>query len=151
MYLAAYQSHIWNRTLDRWIRNEFPDEARIEVRLRMGLHAVPNAAIDGATERFNEMILPLPSARLKPVGDEIWLPALESTLVDEGLTLEGMKVPGSRSRFFSKGERAACVRPTGMSCEEGVDELNKGKHKAIFRFDLPRGCYATMFVKRVTS
>ena len=31
-----------------------------------------------------------------------------------------------------------------------ADELNKGRRKMTLRFDLPRGSYATMLVKRVT-
>ena len=32
-----------------------------------------------------------------------------------------------------------------------VQELDKGRRKLVLRFDLPRGSYATMLVKRVTT
>jgi tRNA pseudouridine13 synthase len=53
--------------------------------------------------------------------------------------------------FFSKGERAGCVRPANLAHTADADELNAGKRKLILTFDLPRGSYATMLVKRVTS
>jgi tRNA pseudouridine13 synthase len=52
--------------------------------------------------------------------------------------------------FFSKGDRAACIRPSNLGHDAGVDELNSGKRKLTLRFDLPRGAYATMLVKRVS-
>jgi tRNA pseudouridine13 synthase len=72
-------------------------------------------------------------------------------LDEEGLTLKALKVPGLDKPFFSKGERIACLRPAGMQTDGDHDELNKGKRKVTLRFDLPRGAYATMIVKRLTG
>ncbi len=68
----------------------------------------------------------------------------------EGLTLAELKVKGMQKPFFSKGDRRGCVRPENLSSESGDDELNKGRRKLTLRFDLPRGSYATMLVKRVS-
>jgi tRNA pseudouridine13 synthase len=38
-----------------------------------------------------------------------------------------------------------------MSPSVADDELNAGRKALTLRFDLPRGGYATMLVKRVTS
>ena len=69
----------------------------------------------------------------------------------EGLTLGELKVKGMHKPFFSKGDRAACVRPAGLSHEAAADELNTGAKKLTLRFELPRGSYATMVVKRVLA
>ena len=53
--------------------------------------------------------------------------------------------------YFSKGDRIACVKQTGWSCTGDTDELNRGRRKLTLRFELPRGSYATMLVKRITS
>ena len=72
-------------------------------------------------------------------------------LQSEGLTLAELKVKGMQKPFFSKGERAACVRPRTWLATPRADELNAGRRKLTLRFDLPRGSYATMLVKRITA
>ena len=41
LYLSAYQSHLWNRVLDRWIRASVPASARAQIRLQLGPVSVP--------------------------------------------------------------------------------------------------------------
>ena len=144
LYLSAYQSHVWNRTLDRWLRDR---GATASIGLKLGPVAVPVAAVPG----WDDLAVPLPSARLKPDPAADWLPALTAVLADDGLTLDGMKIPGLDRPFFSKGERPACVRPAGLTAEPGDDELNRGRLKVTLRFELPRGSYATILVKRLTA
>src|SRR5439155_26432407 len=36
LYLSAYQSHLWNRMLARWLRQHVPPEQLLPVRLRLG-------------------------------------------------------------------------------------------------------------------
>ncbi len=151
LYLAAYQSHLWNRMLDRWLRATFPAGALGEVQLRLGEFAVPLWAVEGASQRWESLTLPLPSARVKSEPQAEWHAVAEAVLAEEGLTLDRLKVPGLQKPFFSKGDRAACLRPVRLAAEPGNDELNRGRRKVVLRFDLPRGCYATMIVKRVTA
>lgn len=147
LYLSAYQSHLWNRMLDRWLRDVFPADALGAVKLRLGEFAVP--LCEG--ERWQELTLPLLSARVKADPLAGWHRVAEAVLAEEGLTLERLKIPGLQKPFFSKGDRAACLRPVGLSADAGDDELNRGRRKVVLRFDLPRGCYATMIVKRITA
>lgn len=151
LYLAAYQSYLWNRMLDRWLRDTIPADALGEVSLQLGEFAVPLRASAEVRERWQGLTLPLPSARQKPEPGAEWHRVAESVLAEEGLTLAKLKVPGLDKPFFSKGERAACVRPVGVRAEPSYDELNPGRRKLLLAFDLPRGSYATMFVKRITA
>jgi tRNA pseudouridine13 synthase len=151
LYLAAYQSYLWNRMLDRWLRDTIPADRLGEVSLQLGEFAVPLRLADGERERWQGLTLPLPSARQKPEPGAEWHRVAEAVLADEGLTLAALKVPGLNKPFFSKGERAACVRPAGVRAVPGDDELNRNRRKLLLAFDLPRGSYATMFVKRITA
>ncbi|MFO0849057.1 MAG: tRNA pseudouridine(13) synthase TruD [Gemmataceae bacterium] len=151
LYLSAYQSFLWNRMLDRWLRTTLPGDALATVQLRLGPVSVPTRLTDGVKDRWEALRLPLPSARLKPPADAEWLPLVEEVLAEEGLTLAKLKVPGMDKPFFSKGDRAGCVRPAGLTVEPADDELNRGRRKLTLRFDLPRGSYATMLIKRLTS
>lgn len=147
LYLAAYQSYLWNRMLAAWLARHFAPADLGSVNLKLGCVPVPRRAGNSAWEA---LILPLPSARLKPDPEAEWSVIADEVLAAEGLTLAGLKVPGMRKPFFSKGDRAGCVRPAGLSHDAGPDDLNAGAKKLTLRFDLPRGSYATMVVKRVT-
>ena len=151
LYLSAYQSHIWNRLLDAWLKVLFPAEMLGAIELQLGKFAAPTRVPAELALKWKSLELPLASARLKPDPTAEWLPMLERVLAEEGLTLATMKIPGVQKPFFSKGERLACVWPTGLTTELGDDELNRGRRKLQMRFDLPRGCYATMIVKRITG
>jgi tRNA pseudouridine13 synthase len=74
---------------------------------------------------------------------------INEVLAQEGFLLSEMKLRGMREPFFSKGERAALLMPAEFQFELGQDELHAGQQKLTLRFDLPRGCYATMIVKRI--
>ena len=151
LYLSAYQSDLWNRMLAKWLTATFPADALGTIRQHRGPLPVPVRLTTEFAERWNKLLLPLPSPRLKPDPAADWLPHLEAVLGEEQLTLKQLKVPGLEKPFFSKGERVACLRPAGMTAEPGADELNRGKRKVTLRFDLPRGAYATMVVKRLTG
>jgi tRNA pseudouridine13 synthase len=61
-----------------------------------------------------------------------------------------MQVRGVRELFFSKGERPALCQPEGLRLDTGPDDLNVGRQRLVLGFDLPRGCYATLIVKRLS-
>jgi tRNA pseudouridine13 synthase len=151
LYLSAYQSHVWNRVLARWLAANVPPESLIGVQLRLGEVPAPRAVPADVRLRWESLVLPLPSARLKPEPSADWLPLLTEVLAEDGLTLDRMRIPGLDKPFFSKGDRPACLRPAGLTVTAAADDRHPGRTKAELRFDLPRGSYATMLVKRVTG
>ena len=54
-----------------------------------------------------------------------------------------------RKTFFGKGLRDALVAPAGLKASDGADELNRGRRKLALSFELPKGSYATILVKRL--
>ena len=75
----------------------------------------------------------------------------DQVLTREGLTRPEIKIKHPRDSFFSKGERAAVIRATEVSRDEGEDSLYAGRRAMKLSFCLPRGCYATILVKRITA
>jgi tRNA pseudouridine13 synthase len=95
-----------------------------------------------------EIELPLPSTRAEL--DEKRRLLYERVSAAEGLPLDKMKIRHPRGNFFSKGTRSATLEARAVSHRAEADELYSGKQKLTLSFDLPRGAYATMIVKRVT-
>ena len=151
LYLSAYQSYLWNRMLAAWLRRTLAADARAEVDLKLERVPVPVRVPAERRPEWESLSLSLPSARLKPDPAAPWLGVVEEVLKEEGLTLGELRVKGMQKPFFSKGDRAGCVRPAGLSHAAEADDLNPGRRKLTLRFDLPRGSYATMLVKRVTA
>lgn len=54
-----------------------------------------------------------------------------------------------RQAFFKGIERKAIVTPEDLVVDYAEDEIYQGKKKLTLKFFLPRGCYGTMFIKRL--
>jgi tRNA pseudouridine13 synthase len=151
LYLSAYQSHLWNRMLARWLKQHCGPEQLVSVPWRLGALPMHRHLDAGPRAELAALWLPLPSARLKLDPADPLAPLVQGVLADEGLTLEQMKVKGMREPFFSKGDRAALCVPEGLHGEAAPDELHAGRQKLTLAFDLARGNYATLIVKRITE
>ena len=151
LYLSAYQSDLWNRQLSIWLRSQVPAADLTGVELKLGIHAVPKRVPESFASEWSSTSLPLLSARIKPVPDAAWWPSAETVLREEGFTLDQLKIKGIEHPFFSKGERMVRLTPSEFSLLPEPDDRHKGRAKLSLRFELPRGCYATMIVKRLTA
>ena len=54
-----------------------------------------------------------------------------------------------RQAFFKGIERKAVVIPEELSVDYSEDEIYQGKKKLVLDFFLPRGCFGTIFIKRI--
>lgn len=151
LYLSAYQSYLWNRMLAAWLTRALGAENLATLELKLGRVPVPGRVPDAHRAAWEALVLPLPSARVRPEAGAAWVEIADDVLKAEGLTLAELKIKGMQKPFFSKGERAGCVRPANLSHAAAADDLNAGRRRMTLNFDLPRGSYATMLVKRVTD
>lgn len=143
LYLAAYQSHLWNRILAECLRRLLPPDDARDVPLKTGSGVFFTRLPEGIPET-----LPLPSARLRlPEGALKSL--VDAVLSAEGTALREIRVKYPRDSFFSKGDRRTVARPGGLAARDAADDLYPGKRKIALSFDLPRGAYATMLVRRL--
>jgi tRNA pseudouridine13 synthase len=148
-YLSVYQSYLWNRILARWIDQHYPAEQLVQVRLRLGRVPMHRRLSPEALSELADALLPLPSARCRLEAGDPRLPVMESVLADEGLRLADLKVKGLRKPFFSRGERAVLCLPVNLEYRLAADEHHPGREKLMLSFELGRGSYATLIIKRV--
>ena len=163
LYLSAYQSALWNRLLTRFQEFSFPEKSLIPFDLTSGRCLFTTAQAmaaqtegagrndsDSVFETFRNAELPLPSARIdRPeglIGD-----LLDQVLQEEETELRQLRVKYPRDSFFSKGIRRAFVTPAHLTATAADDELYARRKKLLLSFELPRGSYATILVKRVTE
>jgi tRNA pseudouridine13 synthase len=151
LYFSAFQSHLWNLMLARLIGRETRFDQRVMLDFKVAplpihRHLDPEQARLLASTR-----LPLPASRT-PLPPEGPIRELALAVVAEmGLTWEDLRVKGLKDVFFSKGDRPAVFFPTDPAHDVGPDDLYPGRSKVTLRFDLPKGAYATLVVKRVTD
>ena len=147
---SAFQSHIWNLALASWIRHHLPETRRLEIPFKLGPLPIPHHLDRFHAETLIHLRVPLPSARNpKPVGE--WAGHFAQALDPFGLTWDDLRVRHLKDVFLSKGDRPALIRPERVRFESQPDELYPRRSKLILQFDLPRGSYATILVKRITA
>ncbi|MBL8822327.1 MAG: tRNA pseudouridine(13) synthase TruD [Planctomycetia bacterium] len=151
MYLSAYQSHLWNRMLHAWIMTHFPQEHSGFIQQKHHQLAMPGLLDEETRIQLKELTIPLPSSRCEPLAGHPAEEAIQSVLAQEGLSMKAIQLKQYREPFFSKGNRNAFYQPAEFAFETGWDKLHKGHRKITMKFSLPRGSYATLLVKRVTT
>jgi tRNA pseudouridine13 synthase len=151
LYLSAYQSDLWNRHLSKWLQAHVPAGDLTGIELKLGIHAVPKRVPAEWDAEWKSATLPLLSARLKADPEAPWWPTAQAALEEEGLTLDQLRIKGIDHPYFSKGDRAVCLVPSDFGMTAEADDRHRGRSKLTLRFELPRGCYATMIVKRLTA
>jgi len=150
LYLSAFQSCLWNRMLARYLKQEVPATNVVDVQLKLGPVPFFTGLEPDAAERLRTAQLPLPSARLH-LDEGPMLTLVTEVLAEFGLELRQLRVKYPRDSFFSKGQRAVAVAVDNLTAEPAIDELYPGRKKLSLTFDLPRGSYATILVKRLTE
>ena len=148
LYLSAYQSHLWNRTLSRWLDQHATGSLR-RIMLRLGEVPLAEHLSDATFAELSALHIPLATSRWKPEVGDARLPLVEAILAEDGLTLRDMQVRGVRELFFSRGDRPALARVEALTPAWADDERHPGRRKLALSFRLPRGSYATLVVKAI--
>lgn len=152
LYLAAFQSQLWNELLAAWLRRHWPKEFLTDVPFKMATLPFFAKIPDEGQKRLIEATLPLPTARtrIESIEDPDIRGLVEEMLAARGLAMREIRVKYPRDSFFSKGWRTAILRPENLEWTAVADDLHEGRQALRLSFDLPRGSYATILVKRIT-
>ena len=152
LYLSAFQSALWNRMLDRRLRANAAAESLIPFELKSGPACFVRSLLPQSDSEAVplEDELPLPSARGK-LDEGPTLDLINSVVAEEGLEKRQLRVKYPRDSFFSKSSRKTVIAIPELEFDVCVDELYPKRQKVTLAFDLPRGSYATILVKRLVG
>jgi len=144
LYVSAYQSWLWNRTLAALLR-KLPDT--YEVDYAAGKHVFYRTLSPTDHDRLAELAVPLitPSQKFEGELAEITGALLQEDKVEQ----RHFRLKKLAKTFFGKGLRDAIIAPGGLEWSSGDDELNRGRRKMTLSFELPKGSYATVLLKRL--
>lgn len=148
IYVAAFQSQLWNQIVAQWWRNQLPEEQLLKVQ-GAGSELVFPASMDAElAAKARRLQIPLPSARQKDWALEIGA-LLDGVLTQYGMQRHEIRLKYPRDTFFSKGVRDLMLVPKGLKWQVGLDEVvgREDVFKLKLDFSLLRGQYATMLIK----
>lgn len=149
LYLSAYQSYLWNGVLARALEQVCRPQQLVPIPLRLGTLPMHRQLDEAQRASLRPLSLPLPSARLHLDPGDPRAALLDAILAQEGIPLKELRIRAFREPFFAKAERSALCLPANLAYEVGADERHPGQKKLMLSFELPRGSYATLIVKRL--
>ena len=147
---SAYQSQLWNLVLARILERETDERDRVMIEFKSGRLPFPLNFNADTRERFETLRIPLPSARSKIPEDPFLREPIDAVLKSENLEWNDLRIKKLKDLFLSKGERPALFFPRSITREGLDDELYTGRRKLKLSFELSKGSYATIIVKRAT-
>jgi len=152
LYLSAFQSALWNRMLTRRLKENAAPTSVIPFELKSGPACFVSAFSSSSDSEVAplEEGFPLPSARGK-LEEGPMLDLLNAVVAEEGLEKRQLRVKYPRDSFFSKSNRKTIIAIPELEFKYSDDDLYPKHKKVRLAFDLPRGSYATILVKRLTT
>lgn len=149
LYLAAFQSLLWNRLSGRFLR----------ANLETAAWPCPDVEIAGERfplcDRWPADLVPLWRAVSLPLfhhraqfPDPEWSSLAREILLEEGLGLNDLKARLLRRAYLGKGERSIWLSPKELGVlDSQPDDRFPGRQQLTVRFFLPRGSYATLVLR----
>jgi tRNA pseudouridine13 synthase len=173
LYLAAYQSLLWNRIAGRYLAAQLGEaDAHVEIageRLPLHHELPPRFDRDAAIPLPNHRAVYTPSPPHTPSpprsggfrdslprGNAIanspnLSPIVAQVLTEEGLALNDLKARILKKAYLSKGKRVLLLFPQDATASPPEpDDRFPDRHKLALTFTLPRGSYATLVIKALS-
>ncbi len=150
LYFSAFQSHLWNLLLGRWIERTTCTDQRVPIDFKAATLPIHHGLDPDQAGVLAALRIPLPASRTPLPEGPAHEVALE-VLGPLGLSWNNLRVRYLKDVFFSKGTRPALFFAENLEHSTSADELQPGRKKLRLAFELPKGAYATLVVKRITD
>lgn len=143
LYLAAYQSLLWNRIVARYLTALLGSPVGF---VEVAGEPLPLFA-ELADHLPPDLAVPLPHHRAR-YEDPLLAGIVADVLAAEGLTPSDLKPRLLKRAYLPHGARPVVLRPAdGEAATPAPDERFPGRWKVTLRFSLPPGAYGTLLVK----
>lgn len=149
MALTALQSQLWNLAASRLIQRRCSNSFLVAG--KAGPYRLYRRISPEERQALETMRLPAPGPSMGAIQSEA-AAALEEALAEMGLQGTSLQPRGLKDVFLKAHERLLLLDPADLKLAEAADdELYKKKRKLLLQFQLPRGSFGTMVVKRLTA
>ena len=149
LFFSAYQSHLWNEVLRKIIRSISANSLKIS-RGIAGDYLFYTRLDDKNKGYLSMLVIPMPASNIR-MPDTFTETLYSEVLKENDITSPMFNIRKIRQAFFKGIERKAVVIPEELSVDYSDDEIYQGKKKLVLDFFLPRGCFGTIFIKRIFS
>ncbi len=150
LYFSAFQSHLWNLILARLIERSTSEEQRAIIDFKVAQLPIHHDLEPSEAEVLSSAKVPLPASRT-PLPEGLLGELALAVVSEHGLTWNDLRVKHLDDIFFGKGTRPAVFHTENLTQSVRNDELYPGRRKLSMKFELPKGAYATLVVKRITE
>ncbi len=142
IYLAAYQSWVWNHIVARYLESVAPASLTLDI---VGA-SFPLPFANAVPDHVKTLEVDLPRLTSRYEGEIA--AAAEAVFAAEGLSVRDFKARILQRVYLAKGERPVWFAPTEVSVSEPyADEYAPGRQAVTVNFTLQSGSYATLVMK----
>jgi len=149
LFFSAYQSHLWNEVLRKIIQSISGNNLKISKGIA-GDYLFYTRLDDKNKGYLSGLIIPMPASNIR-MPDTFTETLYSEVLKENDITSPMFNIRKIRQAFFKGIERNAVVIPEELVVDYSEDEIYQGKKKLVLDFFLPRGCFGTIFIKRIFS
>ena len=150
LYFSAFQSHLWNLMLARWLERNAAADQLVPVALKVGTFPFPRRMEPELVRTLSQTMLALPCCR-SPMPEGRLGEIIAEFLQGFGLAWSDLRIKHLKDIFFSKGLRPCLFFPDRLEFTPIDDDLHPGRRGLRLSFELSKGSYATILVKRLTD
>ena len=142
--MASYQSYLWNRCLSELIKSKITNTKEIEY--AAGKLNFPELTKEPYSQ-LEQIEIPMIDKNIEFKNQEV-NNIMQRILKKEKLTQDQLRIKKMGNIFFKSRNRKLIIHPKGLeSISTGKDTVNPGKQQLKIKFELQKGCYATILLK----
>ena len=149
MAISAYQSFLWNEIVRRFLQVKM-NAKWLTFPGRVGDYFFYPVLSSDLLRVLKDLVIPLPAGDAK-MPDPSLREIYDQVLADHGLAPTMFNKLISQEFHFKPTPRPIIAFPRRLVTETLNDDIYGSAKKLILHFELPRGSYATIFVKRLFS